>query len=379
MIDEKTVREFLHEHATDVDPTDASLDVDQAIRIGGHRHRRKTLLVGGAAALTVLALAGGTLAVRTTATDRTTAPASTSRPQTPAKRPLDPMVQLLSFSTWIPGGLPRYRQELSADGQRLTYSKLGAEPGGGQTEVQGMTAVLLPVGKSLTFGDFSTPGGAAADSDPRQGAPAQTVQGHRAYWVSRTPTSSTLAWEWTPGGWAGIYAHGYQAGSEAAIGAMLPHLSLTPGRVRLPFSVPRPPTALKLLSTSSSLNGDGTVDASLTFSDVPNATDPSTRILRSLSIYTQKSPSGNSYKGATANTTIDGHPAYLSTLDSEANPDLGASAIVFGVSGQMLAIDVNDLATARYVTAANVRTMIGAMRLTPHVSDPTSWFANPLT
>jgi hypothetical protein len=241
-----------------------------------------------------------------------------------------------------------------------------------------MDAVLLPVGKALTFGDFNSRGGSEADSDPRVGESGGPLRGHRTYWVARTSSTATLAWEWTPGGWAGIRTYGYSGGADSAIAAMLPFLSLTAQSVRLPFTVPRPPRALKLLSSSSSLNNDGTVDASLIFSDVPNGLDPSTRISRQLAIYTQKSPPGNSYKGTTANTTIDGHPAYLSTLDSDANPSLGASAIIFGVSGQLVAVSVDDPATARYVNAAAVRTMIGAIRLAPHLADPAGWFSDPL-
>lgn len=381
MIDETNVREFLHEQASDVDPADSRVDVRLAIQTGGRRRQRRALLTGGVAVLTVLAIGGAAVAVRGAAPPKVVTPAA-SPTGAPAKaEPLDPFIQRIALPA-TPAGLTEFRQEFTAAEQRLSFSQLGPTPGAPEARSASRQLVLVLLAKGTSFGSEAGDGppgkqpSAEAQTDPKRGQPGPAVGGHRSYWVDKGETSATLMWEWTPGGWAGITTVGYASGAAAAVTTAAQQVWLGERPVRLPFSLPRPPAQLKVFSVSSSVNGDGSVEGDVTFSDVPDATDPQTHIPRQLSVGTQKSPAGNTYKGTAANTAIAGHPAYLSTLDSDDTGD-ASSALLFGISGQMLAITVYDRATEKYVPRAQLKSMITSMRLVTNPRDVSTW-VNPL-
>jgi hypothetical protein len=359
MIDEASVRDFLHERAEDVDPGDSSVDVRLAIQVGDQRRlRRRTVLAGGLVAVAVLVAGGATAIVRGTPEPSVLLPATGKAPA--RSEPLDPTVQRIGLRT-PPEGPWQYSQELSTNRQQLTYFRTGPVAGApGQTTRTDHVDVSLLTNAKL-YGSIA-----------QRGQPGPEVAGHRSYWVTKTEAKATLAFEWTPGGWATISATIEQTGAIDLVRSAAANVWLGARPVKLPFSMPRPAQQLKVLSVRSSIGPDLSVDADITFSDVPDGSDPATHVPRQLTVGTQKSPAGNTYKGSAANTTIGGHPAYLSTLDSSNTGD-ASEAMIFGISRQMLIVTVYDKATEKYVPRNQLRTFIGNVQLVTQPWNPTYW------
>jgi hypothetical protein len=230
----------------------STVEVGRAARAGRRRRRIRTgLAAGGVAA--ALAVAGAAAPTRLSAQPSPPPPAEPqcgspvpARPSLPTWRQFDPLTLEID-ATDVPGYHLRITAS-STNWQTIMLEKEGANDAGAGA----VYVVQYACGGEPRSYD---PG---ADQlvpfDPAAGEPADPIGGAPAYWLPPTGVrpgglpSAGLAWQWTAGAWAMVFAEPASETStvdpavlRSAAAEVAPHVELGVGTpVTAPFSLPRP-------------------------------------------------------------------------------------------------------------------------------------------
>jgi len=267
------------------------VDLGRAVRDG--RRRRRVRVLGSSAAVVVLALLAGVTLVATRPHE---APELT--PATPAPTTFDPMVLRIETG-WNPDNLHERAPRTSTLQQVIAY---GDETGiHKQFDLTVYAAGQLPWQLSgMMPKEIGTP--SIVEAAPVHGRPAK-----RFVFASGAGSSSGLAWQWADGAWAVARAtRGYGGTQEVVERLLADNLRTNVSRpVRLPFRVTAPlPDGVRLFLTSGQGQGSDPygAQAEMGFSS------PSVQAVL-VDLFVAPATSG---RRPQPNTTLGGHPAYLS-------------------------------------------------------------------
>jgi hypothetical protein len=299
----------------------------------------------------------------------------------------DPLVQRIGFG-WLPAGLTggsivqlqRGRQVLEVSGQ----------PGGPVV----VSLMAFPAGVEPT----NLAGQPAASTEP-----APDVGGHPAHWITAyrvRPDRSTgsrpgrspgrppgtlsqpvepvadpeLAWQYGPDAWAVVDVAGPTPKTDPrdASGRATAERVAATARlrlqqpIRLPFRVSGVPANLRPLYTVAYLNHDGW-GAGLSFSDT-DGIDPGTGQARELRF----GVSGPVPARPSTNTTVDGHPALLTTQKGTSTLD------VYGVRGSWINIAALRPAVLTAIGPGGVLGRYRDLHLVANPADRSGWTDHPI-
>lgn len=440
MLDEQNMGALMHEEASAPAP-ESTVDIGRALRVGRRRRRTRLAASGSVAALTAVALVGGVAAVHALARvgepDERLGSAQTASPRPAAPAAFNPLVRSVDVG-YLPTGLSERHLTINATSQQLSYLRWGSPdstgarsadreidvyvytPGADQSQLWWLTkklrapaatpsrsaeapsatkqgdaasqhsAAALPSGpttiSSSPTDPLTSPSPGATDSptafptdDPSQGEAGPSIGRGPSYWQDAVSGAdgATLAWQWATNAWAFVRVTGYGPETSARPVAAKVAASVRTGlseTVAFPFTADRPPPQLALRESQIYSDGNGTFGASLSFSrDESMETTGALPEQLLLSSQTTPDQTGVDQKYADPNFTVNGHQAYLS-FDGT-----GTGVIdVYGVSGQMLSLEVYDPVTAKFVDLKQAIALAAAMAVVPGVTDQANWTTSPL-
>ncbi len=434
MLDEQNMGALMHEEASAPAP-DSTVDIGRALRVGRRRRRVRLAASGGVAALTAVALIGGVAAVRGLARvgepDQRLRSAQTASPRPAAPAAFNPLVRTVDVG-YLPTGLPERHLTINASSEQLNYShwaspdstggrtadreidvyvytpgadesqlwwlgkKLRAATPGRSAEAPSAmrqsdaaardSTTALPSGATATSTSptdpLTSPSASATASptdDPSGGEPGPIIDRSPSYWQQAVlgADGATLAWQWATNAWAFVQVTGFGPELSARPVAAKVASSVRTGLsepVAFPFTAARPPAQLALRESQVYSDGDATFGADLSFSrdgSMETADAPPEQLL--LSSQTTPERTGPDQKYADPNFSVNGHPAYLS-FDGT-----GAGVInVYGVSGQMLTVEVYDAVTAKFVDVKQAIALATTMAVVSGATDQANWTTSPL-
>jgi hypothetical protein len=436
MLDEQNMGALMHEEASAPAP-ESTVDIGRALRVGRRRRRARLAASGSVAALTAVALIGGVAAVhmvaRVGAPDQRLGSARTASPRPAAPAAFNPLVRSVDVG-YLPTGLSERHLTINATSQQLSYLRWGSPdstgarsadreidvyvytPGADQSQLWWLTkkprapaatpsrsaeapsatkqsdaasqnsAAALPSGPTTISGSPTdpltspSPGTTTSPTDdPSQGEAGPPIGRGPSYWQDAVSGAdgATLAWQWATNAWAFVRVTGYGPETSARPVAAKVAASVRTGlseTVAFPFTADRPPAQLALRESQIYSDGDGTFGASLSFSR-DESMETTGALPEQLLLSSQTTPdrTGVDQKYADPNFSVNGHQAYLS-FDGA-----GTGVIdIYGVSGQMLTLEVYDPVTARFVDLKQAIALAAAMAVVPGATDQANWTTSPL-
>jgi hypothetical protein len=315
---------------------------------------RGWLLAGGAVAVAVA------VALVALVAQRELRPATLhGSPAAKSAKYTDPLVERAAFG-WLPPGLRANRY--IADHQHASFFEVTAN-----NEKTGANVVLTAYerGKEPFLGYL--PGGV-----PAKRIPAPPVNGHAAYWLY-TPNPSgqssfELRWEYAPNRWADLTAGeltgtsakltstAYKIAKSAKFGGTRP--------IAMPLHVDGVPGGLTPKRTVLNTGAHDELSAIVSFIVTVPSDELSISIVKSNGAIGTGRPGGTGYPRP--NTTLDGHPAYLTP----------GSVHVYGVNGFDVDIGASGSVLAKLNKTGGVARLFH--RLTVLGTDQSNWTTNPV-
>jgi hypothetical protein len=293
---------------------------------------------------------------------------------------IDPMIRYLRFG-WLPDGLAR-RSYFTSAPSGDSYALLVATSPDDGTPERGVQAWLYP--------REVAPKAPQSDNGPLTGpvsAPAPSVQGRSASWVSYSraaidvPADPTpgeggrtqrgyhipaenrefLQWEYAPGGVVRVGVMNMGAESRTLAQRVAEALLIDTEPVALPFQVTglSPRLRPQSIGISESIGKARSADASLTFTTVAPSADPFDNTLHITIAPTGRTDGDKGFNPP--NTTVDGHPAFQ-------HPE---ALTVYNVDG----VDVEIRATGRPILDALSDGCLGVYRHISLIANAATWSA----
>lgn len=373
--DEREVRDLLV-RAADEFPA-ATVLPEPLLTEGRRAVRRRRLVAGAAAVVTVLALLGATALLDTARPAPPPTPADSPEPVTgpPAEAPerFDPGQWLFRLDG-IPDDLPLRTYSTDHHTQWVTLaSPRAGQDGSGDRWALDRVIVLKIAARGVD--PFESMRESDASAEPRRptrvplpGDPVDPVQGARAYLHTSPDGGETrLSWQYAPDAWAVITVHGDERPEESARRFAV-SMVWQPHRVTLPFLDVTPPAGARLHRAVVSEYQGRWTRAQLGYLAPSRPESP--RAYEDLTIGVERGPIARS---AEKETTVAGRPARAEDAHSA-----GAYRVwqVPGGACPTCVGEVGYLSTAGRAALGGrdaALALAATVRLVDDPDDPTAW------